>query len=116
MNRSRTISNIKLPAITSLSAFAMVHIILFGPHGESLISKLSRAKQINHNKYYAESKTRTSGYNKLPGDRDPWAPDNIAENQEQKKNTSGSPDGQATDKELRSQLKIIGLSPGHHRV
>ena len=94
----------------------MVHIILFGPHGESLISKLSRAKQINHNKYYAESKTRTSGYNKLPGDGDPWAPDNITENQEQKKTPVEARVARQQTRSSGPQPKLIGLSQGRHKV
>ena len=31
-------------------------------------------KQINHDKYYDESKTRTHRLSKLPDDGDPWAP------------------------------------------
>ena len=39
---------------------------------------------------------------KLPDDGDPWAPNNLL-TPEQKKNTSWTPVGQATDKKLRPQ-------------
>ena len=39
---------------------------------------------------------------KLPDDRDHWAPNNLL-TPEQKKNTSWTPVGQATDKKLRPQ-------------
>ena len=35
-------------------------------------------KQINHDKYHDESKTRTHRLSKLPDDGDPWAPSRIA--------------------------------------
>ena len=41
--------------------------------------------QINHDNVHDYSKTRTHGYNKLPGDGDPCAPNNITENLQQKK-------------------------------
>ena len=49
-----------------------------------------------------ESKTRTHRLSKLPDDGDPWAPNNLL-TPEQKKNTSWTPVGQATDKKLRPQ-------------
>ena len=54
-------------------------------------------KQINHDKLHDEAKTT-----KLPDDGDPWAPNNLL-TPEQKKNTSWTPSGQATDKKLRPQ-------------
>ena len=53
-------------------------------------------------KHPDESKTRTHRLSKLPDDGDPWAPNNLL-TPEQKKNTSWTPVGQATDKKLRSQ-------------
>ena len=44
-------------------------------------------KQINHDKFHDESKTRTHRMSKLPDDGDPWAPNNLP-TPEQKKNTS----------------------------
>ena len=44
-------------------------------------------KQINHDKFYDESKTRTNRLSKLPDDGDPWGPNNLL-TPEQKKNTS----------------------------
>ena len=41
-------------------------------------------------------------FSKLPDDGDPWAPNNLL-TPEQKKNTSWTPVGQATDKKLRPQ-------------
>ena len=55
-------------------------------------------KQINHDKHPDESKTRTRRLSKLPDDGDPWAPNNLL-TPEQKKYTSWTPVGQATDKE-----------------
>ena len=49
-----------------------------------------------------ESKTRTHRLSKLPDDGDPWALNNLL-TPEQKKNTSWTPVGQATDKKLRPQ-------------
>ena len=43
-----------------------------------------------------------SRLSKLPDDGDPWAPNNLL-TREQKKNTSWTPVGQATDKKLRPQ-------------
>ena len=51
----------------------------------------------NHDKHPDESKTRTHRLSKLPDDGDPWAPNNLL-TPEQKKNTSWTPVGQATDK------------------
>ena len=34
-------------------------------------------KQINHDKFHDESKTRTHRMSKLPDDGDPWAPNNL---------------------------------------
>ena len=42
-------------------------------------------KQINHDKFHDESKTRTHRLSKLPDDGDPWAPNNLL-TPEQKKN------------------------------
>ena len=47
-------------------------------------------KQINHDKFHDESKTRTHGMSKLPDDGDPWAPNNLL-TPEQKKTTSCTP-------------------------
>ena len=58
--------------------------------------------QINHDNHPDESKARTHRLSKLPDDRDPWAPNNLL-TPEQKKNTSWTPVGQATDKKLRLQ-------------
>ena len=55
---------------------------------------------INHDKHPDESKTRTYRLIKLADDGDPWAPNNLLTT-EQKKNTSWTPVGQATDKKLR---------------
>ena len=41
-------------------------------------------------------------FSKLPDDGDPWAPNNLL-TPEQKKNTSWTPVGQATDRKLRPQ-------------
>ena len=68
-------------------------------------------QQINHDKHPDESKTRTHRLSKLPDDGDPWVPNNLL-TPEQKKNTSRTLVGQATDKKLRPQA----LSRGHHRV
>ena len=57
---------------------------------------MNHQEQINHDK----SKTRTQS--KLHDDGDPWAPNNLL-TLEQRKNTSWTPVGQATDKKLRSQ-------------
>ena len=57
---------------------------------------------MNHDKHPDESKTRTHRLSKLPDDGDPWAPNNLL-TPEQKKNTSWTPVGQATDKKLRPQ-------------
>ena len=57
---------------------------------------------MNHDDNPDESKTRTERLSKLPYDGDPWAPNNLL-TPEQKKNTSWTPVGQATDKKLRSQ-------------
>ena len=57
---------------------------------------------MNHDKHPDESKTRTHRLSKLPNDGDPWAPNNLL-TPEQKKNTSWTLVGQATDKKLRSQ-------------
>ena len=59
-------------------------------------------KQINHDNHHDESKTRTRRLSKLPEDGDPWAPNNLL-TPEQKKNTSETPVGHATDKKLRPQ-------------
>ena len=58
---------------------------------------MTKNKQINHDKHLDESKTRTHRLSKLPDDGDPWAPNNLL-TPEQKKNTSLTPMGQATDK------------------
>ena len=34
-------------------------------------------KQINHDNYHDESKTKTNRFIKLPDDGDPWAPNNL---------------------------------------
>ena len=72
-------------------------------------------KQINHDKHHDESKTRTHRthrLSKLPDDGDPWAPNNLL-NPEQKKNTSWTPVGPATDKKLRPQpTKMNGFMSG----
>ena len=61
----------------------------------------------NHDKHHDESKTRTHRLSKLPDDGDPWAPNNLL-TPEQKKYTSWTLVGQATDKKLRSQpIKMI---------
>ena len=57
-------------------------------------------------------KTRTHRMSKLPDDGDPWAPNNLLTS-EQKKNTSWTPVGQATDKKLWPQPTKIN---SHHRV
>ena len=49
-----------------------------------------------------ESKTRTHRFIKLPDDGDPWALNNLL-TPKQKKNTSWTPVGHATDKKLRPQ-------------
>ena len=59
-------------------------------------------KQINHDKFHDESKTRAHILSKLPDDGDPCAPNNLL-TPEQKKNTSLTSVGQATDKKLRPQ-------------
>ena len=56
-------------------------------------------KQINHDKYPDESKTRTHRLSKLPDDGDLWAPNNLL-TPVHKKN-SWTLVGQATDKKLR---------------
>ena len=57
-------------------------------------------------------KTRTHRLSKLPDDGDPWAPNNLL-TPEQKKNTSWTPVGQATDKKLRPPTpKINSFKPG----
>ena len=61
---------------------------------------MNHQEQINHDKHPDESKTRTHRLSKLPDDGDPWAPNNLL-TPEQKKNTSWTPVGQATDKKLR---------------
>ena len=46
-------------------------------------------KQINHDKFHDESKTRTHRLSKLPDNRDPRVPNNLLHvTPEQKKNTS----------------------------
>ena len=47
-------------------------------------------KQINHDKFHDESKTRTHRLNKLPDDGDPLAPNNLL-TLEQKKKTPVEP-------------------------
>ena len=60
---------------------------------------------------------RTHRLSKLPDDGDPWAP-NYLLTPEQKKNTSWTPVGQATDKKLRpQQTKMNSFKSGpkfHH--
>ena len=69
-------------------------------------------KQINHDKFHDESKTRTHRMSKLSEDGDPRAPNNLL-TPEQKKNTSSTPVGQATDKKLRLQpTKINSFMSG----
>ena len=48
-------------------------------------------------------------FSKLPYDGDPWAPNNLL-TPEQKKNTSWTPEGQATDKKLRPQPTKMNYS------
>ena len=62
-------------------------------------------KQINHDKYDDESKTRTGTLSKLPDDGDPWAPNNLLTRAPnnlltpgRKKNTSSTSVGHATNK------------------
>ena len=69
-------------------------------------------QQINHDKHPDESKTRTHRLSKLPDDGDPWAPNNVL-TPEQKKNTSWTPVGQATDKKLRP-VRITGIQDGNN--
>ena len=59
-------------------------------------------QHINQDKHPDESKPRTHRLSKLPDDGDPWAPNNLL-TPAQKKNTSWTPVGQATDKKLRPQ-------------
>ena len=66
------------------------------------LEKTKLDKQINHDKHPDESKTRTHRLSKLPDDGGLWAPNNLL-TPEQKKTTSWTPVGQATDKKLRSQ-------------
>ena len=96
--------------ITSPSASAVVHNI---HRSESLTSRwTSKNEQINHDKHPDESKTRTHRLSKLPDDGDPWVPNNLL-TPEQKKNTSWTPVGQATDKKLRSQAtKMNSIKSG----
>ena len=55
-------------------------------------------------------------FSKLPDDGDSWAPNNLL-TPEQKKNTSWTPVGQATDKKPRPQpTKMNSFKSGHHRV
>ena len=61
-------------------------------------------KQINHDKFHDESKTRNHKLNKLPDDGDPWAPNKLL-TPEQKKNTNRTSVGQATDKIVFSRNK-----------
>ena len=68
-------------------------------------------KQINHDKHPDESKPRTHRLSKLPDDGEPWAPNNLL-TPEQKKNTSWTPLGQATDKKLRPQPTKIRAVAG----
>ena len=42
-------------------------------------------KQINHDKYHDESKTRTHRLSKLPDDGDPWVPNNLLSPEQKKK-------------------------------
>ena len=53
-------------------------------------------KQINHDKFYDESKTRTHRLSKLLDDGDLWAPNSLL-TPEQKKNTIWAPADQTTD-------------------
>ena len=60
---------------------------------------------MNHQEQTDKSMNKKRGLNrfsKLPDDGDPWAPNNLL-TPEQKKNTSWTPVGQATDKKLRFQ-------------
>ena len=51
-----------------------------------LVNESSRTN--NYDNHHDESKTTTHIYNKRPGGEEPWAPNNITENVERKKNTS----------------------------
>ena len=50
-------------------------------------------------------------FSKLPDDGDPWVPNNLL-TPEQRKNTSWTPVGQATDKKLRSQPTTVNSFVG----
>ena len=73
-------------------------------------------KQINHDKFNDESRTKTHRMSKLPDDGDPWTPNNLP-TPEQKKFTNGTPVGQATDKKLRSQpTKVIQVGKDQEKA
>ena len=46
-------------------------------------------KQINYDNHQDESKTRTHSHKKLPGDRDPWAPNKLLKSGAKEKHQLG---------------------------
>ena len=74
-------------------------------------------KQINHDNYHDEQKTRTHRLSKPPDDGDPWAQNNLL-TPEQKKKTPVEPQWtkQQTGSSGSNQLKRIAFCRGHHKV